>query len=114
MPIVRFRIRSATHHAQSLNTNNSSKSSPMVMATGMTMAQPRYPTATDKHVGSRLRMRRLIMSLTQSDVADALGITFQQVQKYERGTNRISASRMAGIAELMKVRPEFFFESETG
>jgi len=56
----------------------------------------------------------MILRLSQSNVGDALGVTFQQVQKYERGANRISASRLAALAGLMKVRPEFFFENETG
>ena len=60
-----------------------------------------------------MRLRREILGLTQSDLGDALGVTFQQVQKYERGINRISASKLAIIAGFLKVRPEFFFESET-
>ena len=56
----------------------------------------------------------MVLGLSQTNLGEALGVTFQQVQKYERGANRISASRLASIAEFMKVKPEFFFESETG
>ena len=57
---------------------------------------------TDKHVGSRVRMRRLMLDMSQSDIADALGLTFQQVQKYEKGTNRVSCSRLVEMAKAMK------------
>jgi transcriptional regulator with XRE-family HTH domain len=65
---------------------------------------------TDKHVGGRLRMRRLMLDMSQSDIADALGLTFQQVQKYEKGTNRISASRLQHISQILQVPVPFFFE----
>ena len=64
----------------------------------------------DKHVGSRVRMRRLMLDMSQTDVADALGLTFQQVQKYEKGTNRISASRLQHISQILQVPVPFFFE----
>src|SRR5476651_2502954 len=65
---------------------------------------------TDKHVGSRLRMRRLMLDMSQTDVADALGLTFQQLQKYEKGSNRISASRLQHISQILQVPVSFFFE----
>ena len=65
---------------------------------------------TDKHVGSRVRMRRLMLNMSQTKLADALGITFQQVQKYEKGTNRISASRLQHISTVLQVPVPFFFE----
>ena len=65
---------------------------------------------TDKHVGSRLRMRRLMLDMSQSDIAEALGLTFQQVQKYEKGTNRISASRLQRLCQVLQVPVAFFFE----
>jgi transcriptional regulator with XRE-family HTH domain len=65
---------------------------------------------TDKHVGSRLRMRRLMLDMSQSDIAGALGLTFQQVQKYEKGANRISASRLQHISQILQVPVPFFFE----
>jgi transcriptional regulator with XRE-family HTH domain len=64
----------------------------------------------DKHVGTRLRMRRLMLDMSQTDVADALGLTFQQIQKYEKGTNRVSASRLHHLCEILKVPIPFFFE----
>jgi transcriptional regulator with XRE-family HTH domain len=64
----------------------------------------------DKHVGSRLRMRRLMLDMSQTDIADALGLTFQQVQKYEKGTNRIGASRLQHISQILQVQVPFFFE----
>jgi transcriptional regulator with XRE-family HTH domain len=65
---------------------------------------------TDKHVGSRLRMRRLMFDMSQTDVADALGLTFQQVQKYEKDANRIGASRLQHISQILQVPVPFFFE----
>jgi transcriptional regulator with XRE-family HTH domain len=65
---------------------------------------------TDKHVGSRLRMRRLMLGMSQTDVADALGLTFQQLQKYEKGSNRISASRLQHLSQILQVPVPFFFE----
>jgi DNA-binding XRE family transcriptional regulator len=59
-----------------------------------TMARAKSPDPTDKHVGNRVRMRRMMLDMSQTKLGDALGITFQQVQKYEKGTNRISASRL--------------------
>ena len=64
----------------------------------------------DKHVGSRLRMRRLMLDMSQKDVAEALGLTFQQVQKYEKGANRISASRLQRLCQVLQVPIAFFFE----
>jgi len=71
---------------------------------------PKTPSPTDKHVGARVRMRRLMLGLSQEKLADGLGLTFQQVQKYEKGTNRIGASRLQHIANILKVPPQFFFE----
>ena len=65
---------------------------------------------TDKHVGSRVRMRRLMLDMSQVDVANALGLTFQQVQKYEKGANRIGASRLQHISQILQVPVPFFFE----
>jgi transcriptional regulator with XRE-family HTH domain len=68
------------------------------------------PHPTDAHVGKRVRMRRMMLDLSQTDLADGLGVTFQQVQKYEKGTNRISASRLQRISQILQVPVEFFFE----
>ncbi len=68
------------------------------------------PNDIDKHVGGRLRMRRTFLGMSQEKLGDALGLTFQQVQKYEKGTNRIGASRLQRLAEILNVRPAFFFD----
>ena len=68
----------------------------------------------DRRVGERLRSRRLKMGLSQSEFGAAAGVTFQQVQKYERGTNRISASRMIQFAERLGVAPAYFVEGFSG
>ncbi|WP_077964175.1 helix-turn-helix domain-containing protein [Ensifer adhaerens] len=68
------------------------------------------PSQIDVFVGSRVRMRRLMAGLSQEKLADGLGITFQQVQKYEKGTNRIGASRLHAIADILGVHPSFFFQ----
>ena len=68
------------------------------------------PNLVDIHVGTRVRMRRLMLDLSQTRLADALGVTFQQVQKYEKGVNRISASRLQHISHILQVPIIFFFE----
>lgn len=68
------------------------------------------PNPIDKHVGSRVRMRRMMLGMSQEKLGDALGLTFQQVQKYEKGANRIGASRLQQIAQILQVPVEFFFE----
>ena len=65
----------------------------------------------DQGVGSRVRMRRLMLKLSQTDLADGLGLTFQQVQKYEKGMNRIGAGRLQQIAHILQVPVTFFFET---
>lgn len=70
----------------------------------------KVPNPIDIHVGSRVRLRRTMMSMSQEKLGDALGITFQQIQKYEKGTNRIGASRMQQISAALKVPVAFFFE----
>lgn len=64
----------------------------------------------DVHVGYRLKLRRTIMGLSQSALADPIGITFQQLQKYERGMNRMGASRLYAIAQILKTPVTYFFE----
>ena len=68
------------------------------------------PNPIDKHVGSRVRMRRMMLGMSQEKLGDALGLTFQQVQKYEKGTNRIGASRLQQISLILQVQVSFFFE----
>jgi transcriptional regulator with XRE-family HTH domain len=74
----------------------------------------KQPHPTDKHVGSRVRMRRLMLGMSQEKLADQLGITFQQVQKYEKGVNRISASRLQQVCHILDVPISFFFENAPG
>src|SRR5690348_18110321 len=68
------------------------------------------PNPIDKHVGSRVRMRRMMLNMSQEKLGDALDLTFQQVQKYEKGTNRIGASRLQQISHILQVPVAFFFE----
>src|SRR6201986_924953 len=74
------------------------------------MIAKKAPNPIDKHVGSRVRMRRMMLSMSQEKLGDALGLTFQQVQKYEKGTNRIGASRLQQISNILQVPISFFFE----
>lgn len=68
------------------------------------------PHPVDIHVGSRVRMRRTLLGMSQEKLGEALGLTFQQVQKYERGANRIGASRLHEISHILDVPVSFFFE----
>jgi transcriptional regulator with XRE-family HTH domain len=68
------------------------------------------PDPIDRHVGSRVRMQRVLMKMSQEKLGEALGLTFQQIQKYEKGTNRIGASRLQQISKTLNVPPSFFFE----
>jgi transcriptional regulator with XRE-family HTH domain len=76
----------------------------------MIMLAKKAPNPTDKHVGSRVRMRRMMLGMSQEKLGDALDLTFQQVQKYEKGTNRIGASRLQQISHILQVPVSFFFE----
>ncbi|HEX2725630.1 MAG TPA: helix-turn-helix domain-containing protein [Beijerinckiaceae bacterium] len=68
------------------------------------------PNPIDKHVGSRVRMRRMLVGMSQEKLGEALGLTFQQVQKYEKGTNRIGASRLHHIASILGVPIDFLYQ----
>jgi len=70
------------------------------------------PNAIDSYVGSQVRMRRQLLGLSQERLADQIGVTFQQVQKYEKGMNRIGASRLQRIAEVLNTSPSFFFQQD--
>ena len=70
----------------------------------------RRTTAVDSHVGLKIRARRNLLGLSQTELADAAGITFQQVQKYERGANRVGAGRLMQFSEALGVPPSYFFE----
>ena len=65
------------------------------------------PNPVDKYVGSRVRMRRIMLGMSQEKLGEALGLTFQQIQKYEKGTNRVGASRIQQISEILQVPVSF-------
>ncbi len=75
-----------------------------------TMIAKKAPNPTDRHVGARVRMRRMMLGMSQEKLGNALGLTFQQVQKYEKGANRIGASRLQQIAHILQVSVSFLFE----
>jgi transcriptional regulator with XRE-family HTH domain len=70
----------------------------------------RSPNLTDVHIGKRIRMLRMTRGMSQTDLGKRCGITFQQIQKYERGANRVGAGRLQEFANLLGVSPAFFFE----
>jgi transcriptional regulator with XRE-family HTH domain len=70
----------------------------------------RSATAVDIHIGQKIRARRILLGLSQTELADTAGISFQQVQKYEKGTNRVGASRLQQFSEALGVPPSYFFE----
>jgi len=80
------------------------------MAGPLQLPRKKVPNLTDQHVGRRVRMRRLMLAMSQEKLAAALSLTFQQVQKYERGANRISASRLQQLSHILQVPVTFFFE----
>ena len=80
------------------------------MAAHLQLPRKKAPNPTDQHIGSRVRMRRKMLAMSQEQLAEALGITYQQVQKNEKGTNRIGASRLQQISHILQVPVTFFFE----
>jgi transcriptional regulator with XRE-family HTH domain len=74
----------------------------------------KQPNPIDVHVGARVRLRRTTLSLSQEKLGEALGVTFQQVQKYEKGSNRIGASRLEAIARFLEVPVSYFFKDAPG
>src|SRR5215813_13415788 len=79
------------------------------MALHYAIAAKKVPSSIDKHVGSRVRMRRIMLAMSQEHLADALGITYQQVQKNGKGANRIGASRLQQICQILQMPVSFFF-----
>lgn len=77
-------------------------------------APKKIPAPTDVYVGSRIRLRRNMLGLSQEKLGEQLGITFQQIQKYEKGTNRVGASRLQAISEILDVPVSYFFEEAPG
>ena len=74
----------------------------------------KLPNPVDRHVGSRVRMRRIMLGMSQEKLGEGLGLTFQQIQKYEKGTNRNGASRIQQISEILQVPVSFLFEGSPG
>lgn len=72
------------------------------------------PNPIDVHVGTRIRLRRNMLGMSQEKLGELLGITFQQIQKYEKGSNRVGASRLQAIASILSVPVGFFFEDAPG
>src|SRR5215472_4977120 len=80
------------------------------MAAHLQLPRKKAPNPVDQHVGARVRMRRKMLAMSQEQLADALGITYQQVQKNETGSNRIAAGRLQQISHILQVPVAFFFE----
>ena len=80
----------------------------------MTATKKKTPNPIDVHVGSRIRLRRTMIGMSQEKLGESLGITFQQVQKYEKGTNRVGASRLQNISAILNVPVSYFFEDAPG
>ena len=74
------------------------------------MASKGFPNPIDVHVGSRIRLRRTLLGLSQERLAEAIGLTFQQVQKYERGANRVGSSRLFDLSRVLDVPIAYFFD----
>src|SRR5262249_61405380 len=81
------------------------------MAAHLQLPRKKAPNPTDQHMGSRVRMRRKMLAMRQEQLAEALGITYQQVQKNEKGTNRIGPSRLQQYSHFLNVPIEFFFQA---
>lgn len=71
---------------------------------------PRRPNPIDVHVGSRVRLRRMLIGMSQEKLGESMGLTFQQIQKYEKGSNRIGASRLFHLSQILSVPVQFFFD----
>src|SRR5215213_2156195 len=99
-----FMARGAT------GTTTSGKTGPKSRPGMVALATVKDPQPVDRHVGARVRMRRMMVGMSQEKLGDACGITFQQIQKYEKGTNRMGASRLHQIARVLDVPVEFFYE----
>jgi transcriptional regulator with XRE-family HTH domain len=84
------------------------------VASMKTASSTKETKPVDQHVGSRVRMRRMMLGMSQEKLGDALGLTFQMIQKYEKGVNRISASKLQHISQILQVPVPFFFEGAPG
>ena len=86
----------------------------MSLVSGEKPMSVKAPNPVDKYVGSRIRMRRIMLGMSQEKLGESLGLTFQQIQKYEKGTNRVGASRLQQISEILQVPVSFLFEGGPG
>jgi transcriptional regulator with XRE-family HTH domain len=91
-------------------TTTSRKTGPKGRPGIVALARVKDPQPVDRHVGSRVRMQRMLTGISQEKLGAACGITFQQIQKYEKGSNRMGASRLHQIARVLGVPVEFFYE----
>jgi transcriptional regulator with XRE-family HTH domain len=85
-----------------------------LVGNGEKLMSVKAPNPVDKYVGSRIRMRRIMLGMSQEKLGESLGLTFQQIQKYEKGTNRVGASRLQQISEILQVPVSFLFEGGPG
>ncbi len=104
---------STTVSATSASSDTKLKLVPPAGANDVSAAQKmaKKPNAIDVHVGGRIRLRRTMLGISQEKLGISLGITFQQIQKYEKGTNRVGASRLQNISTILQVPVSFFFEN---
>lgn len=91
-------------------TKDKAEKHPKSRKTAVARTGASNPNPVDIHVGGRLRMRRSLMGMSQEALAESVGLTFQQVQKYERGANRVSASRLYQFSKILDVPVSYFFE----
>ena len=96
--------------ARVVTGTKAAQSGPMTGRKVLNESGTKEPQEVDRHVGSRVRMQRMAIGMSQEKLGDACGITFQQIQKYEKGTNRMGASRLHQIARVLQVPVEFFYE----
>ncbi len=89
-----------------MSQEDNDKKNPKVIPAG----RPGVPNPVDIHVGARVRLRRTLLGLSQEKLGEAIGLTFQQVQKYERGTNRVGASRLYDLSRVLDVPLQFFYD----
>jgi transcriptional regulator with XRE-family HTH domain len=101
--LLRYKLSQRQHNVPAIRGRGGT------VATGSGFVK-KSPNPIDRHVGSRVRMRRVMLGMSQEKLGDALGLTFQQVQKYEKGINRIGASRLQQISRILDVPPAYFFE----
>lgn len=78
------------------------------------MDTKKSPSPIDRHIGTRIRMRRTLIGMSQEKLGEAIGLTFQQVQKYEKGTNRVGSGRLQEIGDILGVPVTYFFEGQEG